>query len=250
MRSLLVVLLLVLLGGCGGQSTVSKTPDSKRVELHTQLAANYLKRQQYDVALQELGEALAIDSGAPRANYVMAVVQMRLGNKAEADRYFRRAVDRKEVFPEAQHDYGVFLCGQNRPDEAMKWFDKALSDPLHPTPEFTEMEAAKCLLDQPKPDFARAEKYLQAALKTNGRFPSALLLMARLRYESGNGLSARAFVQRALDAGGDTPQALLLAVKVETALDSPQAASDYAARLRTQFPSSVQMKELETLNVR
>jgi type IV pilus assembly protein PilF len=250
MRVLPVVLIALLLGACGGSTTVAPTPDAKRIQLHTQLAANYLKRQQYDVALQELDKALDIDSGDPKANYVMAVVQLRLGNNSEADRYFRRAVNRKDMFPEAQHDYGVFLCGQGRSEEAMKWFDKALSDPLHPTPEFTEMEAAKCLLDQPKPDLARAGKYLEAAIKTNERFPSALLLMARLRYESGNYLSARAFVQRALDAGGDTPQALLLAVKVEKALDSPRAASDYASRLRTRFPSSSQLKELEALNVR
>jgi type IV pilus assembly protein PilF len=250
MRFVVVLLLAGLLSSCGGGAATPPTSDHKRITLHTELAASYLKRKQYDVALQELHEALSIDSDDPQANYIMAVVQLRLGKKSEADRYFRRALEGKKVFPEAQHDYGVFLCGQGHRQEAIKWFDKALSDPLYRTPEFTEMEAAKCLLNQPTPDYARADSYLSSALKTDPRFSAALLLMARLRYETGNYLSARAFVQRALDVAGDTPEALLLAVKIETAAHSPQAAADYAARLRTQFPGSGELKDLEAFRQR
>ncbi|NOZ11447.1 MAG: type IV pilus biogenesis/stability protein PilW [Gammaproteobacteria bacterium] len=242
-----VLVLALFLVGCSGSTLVKEKPTDRRALLHAQLGASYMQRNQYKVALQELNQALEIDSAHPVANYVMAVLQLRLGNDKGAETHFRRAISRKPEYAEAQQEYGVFLCKQGKYKEAFEHFKMALTNPLYRTPELVNLKAGECILSRARPDTSAAERYFRTALTLNPRLHPALEHMAKISYQRRNYLSARAYVQRYFEIGPDTPAILYWGVRTERKLGDSEVADRYLRRLRARFPSS---KEAQQLNQR
>jgi len=242
-RSWLLVLISVSLAGCVSEERLAEeTRISKRVEIHTQLGAGYIQRNQLDVALQELEQALALDPDNSQANNVMGLLQIRLKNDSEAERYYRRAIETQPSNAEAHNNYGVFLCERGRLDDARREFDEALANPLYPTPELANVNAGTCLMRRAAPQAAAG--YFRAALRSNPKSASALSGLAQISHDRGDHLSARGFLQRYFEVGPDTPEVLWLAIEVEQALGSGAASNRYAARLRSKFPDSREAKRL------
>jgi len=246
----LTVLLLVaigVLGGCVAQAErdADASKRAKRVEIHTQLGATYLARNQLDVAQQELERALELDADYSQANHIMGLLQIRLRNDDKAERYFRRAVSEQSGNSDARNSYGVFLCERGRFDAADEQFREAIKNPLYRTPEQANLNAGICRLK--KADKQAAVAYFRAALKLDPRLAPALVHIARLSLESGEMLSARGFMQRYFEVASDTPETLLLAFRIERALGAKDAQASYAVRLRGKFPESAEAKQLHSL---
>ena len=74
------------------------------------------------------------------------------------------------------------------------------------------------------------------ALDIDRANPVALATLARLAFDAGRGLEARAFVERRLAAGPADADTLLLASQIEKSLGDTVAAERYVQRLRTEFP--------------
>jgi type IV pilus assembly protein PilF len=90
-----------------------------------------------------------------------------------------------------------------------------------------------------------AVKYFRTALEVNPKQPRALIEMAKLSYNAGRTVSARAFIQRYFDVGEDTPEVLLFATKIESTLGNRDAEASYAIRLRGKFPDSAEAAQLK-----
>lgn len=243
-----------LLTGCvatnpdAGDLSPPQSP-TRRANLHADLAGSYMRRGQMSVALDEANQALSIQSGNPAANYVMAVLQAKLGRDSEAEHYFRRAIDAKKNYSDAEHEYAVFLCSQGRPDEAFQWFDKVLADPLYRNRALASVHAGECMLKEKKPNLTAAARYIDTALKADPEMPAALFAMARVQYALGNGLPARAYIERFFATGEQTPQALLLGVKIEHSMGSDDVAAKYAKQLQTKYPDSPQAAQAAQFNL-
>ncbi len=245
-----LLLLGMLLNACTTTDPRNRTVDTaKLVSIHTQLAVGHLMRNQTGFALQEVGQALALDSDDSQANNIMALVQQRMRNDDKTEKYFRRSIDEDANNSEARNNYAVFLCEHGRVKEAIGQFDKALSDPLYPSQEKANLNAGVCLQERPEHGFA-AVKYFRDALTINPRSPVALYNMALISFESGQALVARGFIQRFFEATQDTPDSLLLAVKIEKALGAKDTQANYAFRLRGKFPKSEEAKELAKITGR
>jgi type IV pilus assembly protein PilF len=229
-------------GACASPADNEKL--RKSVETQTQLGATYLQRNQPEIAKQHLERALELDSSDVQANNIMALLQWRLRQYDEADRFFQRALDGNGSRAAAYHNYGAFLCDRGRIDEALRSLERAAADPLYKATAEANLNAGACLMKKPSP--ALAEKYLREALRINPRLPGALYHMARITFDSGRTLAARAFIQRYFEASEDTPDALLLAVQIETALKDKNAAASYALRLKSRFPKSDEASKLSS----
>jgi len=249
-HALSLVLACLLIGGCSSQAEreekVAKL--GKRVEIHTQLGATYLSRNQLDIAQQELERALDIDSDDSQANHIMGLLQIRLKQDDKAEEHFRRAVSGEPENPDARNSYGVFLCERARLDAADEQFRVAINNPLYKSPEQASLNAGICQLK--KPDKHAAAAYFRKALEHNPRQPQALLHMAHYSIETGEALSARGFIQRYFEVATDTPEALLLAFRIERALRDKNAQATYALRLRGKFPKSAEARQLRALTGR
>ncbi len=246
-HALSLVLAGLLIGGCASQAEREEKAAklSKRVEVHTQLGASYLSRNQLDIAQQELERALAVNSDDSQANHVMGLLQLRLKKDDKAEQYFRRAISEQPDNADARNSYGVFLCERGRLDEADEQFRAAIKNPLYKSPEQASLNAGICQLK--KPDKNAAAGYFRTALRHNPRQPQSLLHMARYSFEAGESLSARGFMQRYFEVSTDTPEVLLLAFRIERALGAKDAQATYALRLRGKFPESAEAKQLRTL---
>lgn len=218
--------------------------NARMIETNIQLSAGYLQRGQLDFAKEKLDKALEIDAGNVRANNMMALLQWRLGDNKQAERYFRKAVTARPGDPEAFNNYGVFLCRLGRIDMAEPWFKKALADPFYNTPAQAAINAGVCLMQKPAPTVA--EDYFRQALKIDPKLPVALYQMAKISYDSGRTLAARGFIQRYFEAAGDTPESLLLATRIERALRNKNDAASYALRLRGKFPNAPETQQLQS----
>jgi type IV pilus assembly protein PilF len=240
-------LIAAMLAACASSASREQVESEARlVDIYTNLAAEQLSLNKLDIALQEIEKALAVDSRNSRANAVMGLIQARLRDDRQAERYLRRAISYDENNAEARNAYGVFLCERDRLQDALKQFDAAIANPLYRAPERPNVNAGVCLMKKPRP--VEAEKYFRAALRANPKSPVALYNMARISYDGGQALSARAFMQRYFEATSDSPEALLLAVKIERALRAKDAEASYALRLRGKFPESAEAKELQALS--
>lgn len=242
MRMWAAVAICALMAGCAAQREAAERK-ARLVQLHTQLGAGYMQRNQYDVAQQELSQALAIDADAPQANNVMALLQIRLKDPVKAEAHFKRALAADPRHSEVLNNYGTFLCEQGRMDEAEDKFKQALTDPLYPTPELANLNAGLCLMRKPAP--RAAEKYFRAALAIHPRLAPALLQMARLSFDSGQTLAARGYMQRYLEVAKDSPESLALAVDIERVLGNKDMQASYALRLSGKYPDSPEAKRLK-----
>ncbi|MDH4133389.1 MAG: type IV pilus biogenesis/stability protein PilW [Gammaproteobacteria bacterium] len=250
MRSVLFLLVgLGLLAGCVlDEPKPSAETIAKRVDVHTQLGAAYLARNQLDVAQQELERALELDSGYSQAHNIMALLQIRLKDDSKAESHFKRAISEMPDNADARNNYGVFLCERNRLDAADEQFRDAIKNPLYRTPDQANVNAGICRLK--KNDKNGAAAYFQAALQANPRNPLALMRLAQLSLEGGQALKARGLMQRYFEVVNDSPEALWLAYRIEHALRSKDAQASYAMRLRGKFPDSTEARQLKSLTGR
>jgi type IV pilus assembly protein PilF len=248
-RFLNAVFVLLLVAGCASSKEREADMEKKnnRAETHVMLGASYLQRGQLDVAKEELEKALSEMPDHSQANNIMGVLQWRLKKYDEADRYFRKSLDKDDSNSSAHHNYGAFLCDRGKIDAGVRQFNAAAGDALYPYTAEVNLNAGICLMKKPAP--AEAEKYFREALRINPKLPGALYQMAKLSADSGRNLPARGFIERYFQSAEDTPESLLLAVKIERSLGNKNAEASYALRLRSKFPTSPEAGQLHAASV-
>jgi type IV pilus assembly protein PilF len=247
---LLLLLLVAVLGGCastgGARSTQYQKPDivpiRQAAEPNALLGIEYMKAGQVNQAMDHLQRALVHDPDLPLAHNAIAVLYEQLGEHDRAEAHFRRVVTLAPKDSDAWNNYGRFLCTRERYPEATDAFTHALDNPLYRTPENSFTNLGHCALRNGEKGLA--EHYFRQALGKKPDFPPALMQMARLSWEEGNALQARAYLQRLLARIRPTPEVLWLGVQVERQLGNRSAADSYALQLRERFPTSPETRLL------
>ncbi len=243
--TLTLIFLTLLLSACiTSTSGPARKPasDLDAARANTSLGLNYMRQGNYELALEKLRRAVDQGPELAEAHSAIALVYGRLGESLDADRHYRRALQLSPADPDVQNNYGVFLCGQKRYVEAEKFFIKAAENQRYRTPEAAWTNAGVCVRNVPAPE--KAENYFRQALSRNPSFPDALWQMADLSFERGHQLQARAFLERRLEAAKASPDALWLGVRLEQSLGHADVAQEYAQRLKTEFPISLQTRYL------
>lgn len=239
-RALAAIVVCLALVACVSPQETAKR--QRLSEIQTEIGLTYLKQGQLDLAHRALEKALAAKPDNPQANNVMALLQTRLHEFDKADRHFLRAIELDPRNSDFQNNYGVFLCAQGRWDDAVKYFRMAAANPLYRGRAMADTNAGLCLMK--KPDTAAAARLFRDALDLDPQYPMALYQMARISYDAGRMLSARAYIERFFAVAPDAPEPLLLAVRIERALGNQNAEASYALRLHGKFPSSVEAQQL------
>jgi type IV pilus assembly protein PilF len=232
-----VLVCSALLAGCTAAGTrTGETPAEKLVSLQVQLGLGYMGEGDNELAMRKLQRALELDSSSPEAHHAIALLYDRLDMSAEAQEHFQRAISEKSDYSAAHTNYGAFLCRLGRTEEAEQEFAAAVKNPLYDSPEYAYSNAGICMMRNGQMD--RAEEYLRKALERNPRFAAALLRMAEISFGGERHLQARAYLQRYAEVGPRTAESLWLGVQTERRLGDADAASGFAAQLRSGFPNS------------
>lgn len=243
----LALLGAALLGGCVTTTTEStNTPvaesPTNAATFNVQLGANYLRQGDLQLAKEKIDKALEQDDSLPLANTYAGLLYDRLGDADKAAFHYHRALKLAPEDSVTLNLYGAFLCRNGDIEKAEEYFLAATRDPLYRTPEVPLTNAGVCLAREQQ--FSRAEAYFRRALDNNASYPDALWQMARLSYDRGLMLQARAFFQRYAAAEALTAEALWLGVRIENQLDDRASAERYAQRLLDQYPDSREARML------
>ena len=208
------------------------------------LGAGYLRQGNTTLAIERLQRALAQDPNLVQAHTTIALAYDQIGNLEQAESHFKRATQLNQNDGSAANGYAAFLCTHgNRWAEAQPYFRRAAEDPKYGTPEVALSNAGVCARDAG--ELAAAEENFRAALMRNPRYADALLNMLELTYQRGEYLQSRAFMQRYLEVRPATASVLLTCVNTERALNNAAAADRCAAQLRSGFPGSPEVAQLE-----
>jgi type IV pilus assembly protein PilF len=241
----LALVLTLALAGCttteGGGNVKPDLEEAAR--LNTQLGIDYMRKGQFDLALEKLQKALEQDDDLGLAHSAIALVYQRRGDTKLAGKHYREALDLNADDAATLNNFGIFLCGQGEAEEAEEIFLRAARNKDNPQPADAWANAGVCLRNVPKAR-ERAEGHLRQALKLNPKHASALAEMAQVSYDKKDYLRARAFLQRYEIGARPTAKTLWLAALTERALGDAGSARTYERRLRGEFPESPEAEEL------
>jgi type IV pilus assembly protein PilF len=214
-----------------------------RARVHTELGATYYSRRRYEVALEELGDALKAYPDYGPAYNMLGLVYMELKEDQKATQNFEQALRIDPKDPDANNNYGWFLCQRGQEKRALDYFAVAQQNPLYTTPERSFVNAGICAR-RIKDDKA-AELYFRQAIALQPQQGQALYELAEISFEQARYDEARSLLSRHMRAvASPGPGALWLGVRVENRLGDRDSEASYAAQLHRRFPESKESKML------
>lgn len=222
----------------------AKADLKEAARLNTQLGIDYMRKGQFDLALEKLQRALEQDSDLATAHSSIALVYQRRGEAELAEDHYREALDLNAHDAGTMNNFGIFLCGQGEIEDAEEIFVKAAQNKDNAMPADAWTNAGVCVRRDPK-RLDRAEGYFREALQLDSRHANALAQMALTTFEKQDYLRTRAFLQRYEAVAKPTPQTLWLGAQTERKLGDLQSARGYERRLRSQFPDAPETYELQ-----
>jgi type IV pilus assembly protein PilF len=240
-----IAALSLALAACTTSDSNPQKADLKEAaRLNAQLGIDYMRKGNFEVALEKLQKALDQDDELGVAHSAIALVYQRRGETKLAGKHYREALDLNADDPGTLNNFGIFLCGQGEFEDAEEVFLKAAKNKDNSQQADAWANAGACA---PRDDKGRvrAEGYLREALRLNPRHASALASLARVSYEKKDFLKARAFLQRHEINARPTAETLWIGAQTERALGDMTAARAYERRLRNDFPDSREVEMLE-----
>jgi len=172
MRKLLF-LVLILAVAC---STTSSSQKHKEADVHYQLGLSYMKEGQYQDAFVEFQKSIDIYPDDRRVLNALGLIYMKFEELDKSEEVFKEALDIDPEFSEAANNLGVVYSRKKDWKSAIIYFERALQNPLYPSPEraFYNLATAHYRLH----DFMMALKYFKDALRRAPKFFPAYYGMA------------------------------------------------------------------------
>ena len=256
-----IAALVALLGGCASPASNGNPPTARapeplppvktpevspkdRAVLHADLGAGYYERGRMDVALEELNEAATLDPSNPRIYNYFGLVYAMLGENAKAEQNFQRALALAPEDSDIRHNWGWYLCSNDRARESIPEFEIALRNPLYKTPEIALTNAGRC--SAAFGDVANAESYYKRALARSPNNAPATYGLALLAFRAGKLDEARSWMKRLTQQPAPAPEALFLGMCIERKAGDRAAETVYMSQLRNRYPDSADAKSVAT----
>lgn len=256
--SVLAAMLAVLGGisGCAGtgsmtDSGIQPTSDTSgnesdarnRARIHTELAAGYFDLGNMGVALEEITIAQQSDPSYPTVYNVAGLIYAALKDDRRAEENFIRALSLSPGDPDANNNYGNYLCQRKREEEGIKYLLTAVKNPLYQTPARSLVNAGVCA--RRRGDDAAALEFFQRAVTMRPSQPQALYQLAELSFLANNFAAAQGYLRRLSQVSSGTADVLWLGLRVERKLGNTLAEASYAQQLRKNFPESKEAAALQ-----
>lgn len=255
------IVLTVLLTACTTTTTTTSTPgnaseprasraagegsDPERLaRTRLDLASAYLGRGQAQTALVEVRAALAAKPDLPEAYRLLGLIHAQLGDLRQAETNFQRALQLSPEDADTMHNYGWFLCQQQRYAEADVQFKAALAQPTYRDAARTTLVIGICQARAGR--WADAERSLARAFELDPSNPTISYNLSEVLYRRGEFERARFYIKRLNSVPEYTnAESLWLAARIERRLGNMGGVQDFARQLRERFPQSRQAQQLE-----
>lgn len=169
----IIAIALILVGCAGGPNEKGVSFNPKAAEANAELGKSYMQRGAYEIALGKFKKALSYNSESVNSHHYIAELYRRLNKSDEADKHFNLAIEYSANDSALHNNYGVYLCGEKRLDDAMVQFDKVLQNPVYRFPEHVYENIGLCM--EQNGQLELAEKNFRKALKMNPKLVKSLL---------------------------------------------------------------------------
>jgi type IV pilus assembly protein PilF len=256
LNTLMVASLLgVLLAACatppGGaprpeepRTASDQTELERRARVRLELASAYFGRGQTETALDEVKQALALQPELHEAHNLRGLIYSRMNEPRLADESFRRALQLRASDADTLHNYGWFLCQQNRHGEAQAMFQQALAQPNYRDMARTLLAQGVCQARAGQlPD---AERTLVRAWELDPSNPFTAVNLTEVLYRRGEFERARFYIRR-VNQNPDlsSAQTLWMAARIENKLGNKIGVNDFGRQLRQRFPQAAETQAFE-----
>ncbi|MDW3680732.1 type IV pilus biogenesis/stability protein PilW [Cupriavidus sp. CV2] len=225
------------------QTASDQTELSRRATIRLQLATSYLEAGQYNVALDEAKQAIAIDPTLVDAYHIRALVYMNMNERALAEESFRSALAMRADDGDVLNNYGWFLCVNGRYAEAVPYLERAVNSPSASGPGKALTSLGACQLRNGNSE--AAEKSLFGALRFDRNNPVANNNLALLYYQRGDYQRAQQYVGRINSSNFVSAQSLWLGARIARRQGDVAAQNALVAQLRSRFPDSRELTAYE-----
>ena len=196
------------------------------------------------MALDEVKLALAAKPDLGAAYNLRGLIYAALGDEAQADDSFARALAINPRDADAMHNRGWFLCQRNRYDDANRMFDQAMAQPQYRDSTRSLMAQGVCLARAGK--LPEAEQKLTRAYEADAGNPTTALNLSEVLYRRGDYERARFYIRR-VNAREEmsNAQSLWLALRIENRMGNRGAVEDIGRQLRDRFPQSSEAQNFD-----
>lgn len=165
-------------------SSLSATYNPTAAHTNVKLGLAYLQKGMYSESKNSLLTAINEDPRLASVWYSMAYYLEKTGNTAQAETYYRKAIEVKPHSGSAKNNYGTFLCRVGRQKEGIAAFVAAAQEPSYLNAASAYENAGTCALMMHNKTLAM--QYFHKSLDNNPNMPFALLSLARLNHQMGN----------------------------------------------------------------
>lgn len=208
----------------------------KRASIRLQLASSYYSARQYTIALDEARQALALDPTLAAAHGLLGLIHLDLGDRAQGEASFNRALQLEPDNAELINNYGWFLCSTGRERESLAWFQRAAANRLYATPALPLQNAGVCMLKLR--DYAAAEDWLRRSFQVDAGSPVVKFQLARLYLLTNRPDRANFYFSLLEKDVEPNAEMLWLGLRIARAQGDVRAERQYAEQLRRRFPNS------------
>jgi len=196
-------------------------------------------------------KAIRQDPNSSQAYHALAVLQNHFLAKEKAEEYFRKSISLDDQNSEALNNFGVFLCVDERYEEANKIFMQAIANPFYRSPQVAYTSAASCIQNQgtSKQDKDKAKEYLTKALAVSSNYRPALIKMASISFDEKDYNLTSLYLERFHLTGNASARSLWLSIQNEQEMGDKSKVALLAEQLRVNFPGSDEYKQWLALDL-
>jgi type IV pilus assembly protein PilF len=260
-RSLLVLTIAgatALLAACAGTGGNASGPSSdreiktdsdqtdadRRAGVRLELAKGYFASGQFSAALDDLKLALQAKPDLREAVNLRGLIYAAMGDNQLAEEAFRRALAVYPNDPDTLHNYGWFMCQQQRWPTADSLFDQALSQSTYRAPARTLL--AKGVCEARSGRMLVAEKTLSRAFELDPGNPAIAVNLSDVLYRNRELERARFYVKRVNEQPEQlNAQSLWLQLRIERKLGNANMVDELAMKLRRRYPQAPETQSLD-----
>jgi type IV pilus biogenesis/stability protein PilW len=148
-----------------------------------QMGVTYLEQRDLPSAMRELTKAAELDPENPEIDMTLGLAYQARGDLEKAEEYLRAAIRKNPDYAAAHNNLGNLLVIKGKGDEAIREYEKAVSNVLYPTPEFGYYNMGREYAR--RKDLRKAEAMFKRAIALNPSFEEAYRGLAKVQSDKG-----------------------------------------------------------------
>jgi protein O-GlcNAc transferase len=160
------------------------TADMKReASARMQMGVTYLEQRNLPSAMRELTRAAELDPDNSEIAMTLGLAYQARGDIEKSEEFLRKAVRLNPDNAAAHNNLGNILSLQGKGDEAIREYEKAVSNILYPTPEFGYYNMGREYAR--RKELSKAELMYRRAIAMSPSFVDAYRGLAMVQFEQG-----------------------------------------------------------------